>query len=341
MITTHYNYNLTSHNTLAMNVECSCYMEYTAPEDIPFILSSIRKDVERMHIGGGSNLLFTTNYPGVVLHSAIKGIETIEDSEDHIIVKVGSGVVMDEFIRWACDNNLWGVENLSGIPGEVGASAVQNIGAYGVEACDSIVRVHVYDDVAREFTSIDVADCDYGYRMSMFKRPADKGRYIIHAVEYCLSKHPNPVVSYPALKASIENIDIKDLTPNIIRETITKIRNGKLPDPAKVPSAGSFFMNPIVDEATYNHVAAVVGGNEFPHYDMSNGYKIPAAWLIDQCGWKGKQRGNAGVWHLQPLVLVNPERKASPSEILDLEKEIVRSVQDKFGITLTPEVEHI
>ncbi len=341
MINTFYNYDLTAHNTLAMNVECSCYMEYTSPEDIPFVLSSIRKDVDWIQIGAGCNLLFTGNYPGVVLHSAIKYIDILENSGNNVLVKVGSGVVMDDFIKWACDRGLWGVENLSGIPGEAGASAVQNVGAYGVEAGDVIERVRAFDEVNREFVTIEAKDCEFGYRTSLFKQPDEKGRYIIHAVEYRLSKLPNPKLGYPALTARLENADIAALTPTAIRNEIIEIRNSKLPDPSTIPSAGSFFMNPVVPEETFRRIAESMGNTDFPHFKTDKGYKIPAAWLIDICGWKGVKKGNAEVWHLQPLVLVNPSRKATPQEIIALENDIIKSVKERFGITLSPEVEHI
>lgn len=316
-------------------------MEYTSPEDIPFVLSSIRKDIGWIHIGGGSNLLFTGDYPGVVLHSAIKGIDVIDDSDDYMTVRVGAGVVMDEFIRWCVEKGLWGVENLSGIPGEVGASAVQNVGAYGVEAGDVIEKVHAFDDVNREFVTINSNDCEFGYRTSLFKQPDEKGRYIIHAVDYRLSKLPTPKIGYPALKAKLAGREPSPLTPEDVRDAIIEIRNSKLPDPKEIPSAGSFFKNPVVSEETFNRIAEIAGNTDFPHFKAENGYKIPAAWLIDTCGWKGAKKGNAEVWHLQPLVLVNPSHSATPNEIISIERDIISSVRERFGITLTPEVEHI
>ncbi len=341
MVNTLYNFDLTAHNTFAMNVKCSCYMEYTSPEDIPFVLSSIRKDIGWMHIGGGSNLLFTGDYPGVILHSAIRGIDIIDDSGDYVTVRVGAGVVMDDFIEWSTERELWGVENLSGIPGEAGASAVQNVGAYGVEAGDVIERVHAFDEVTCEFVTIEASECEFGYRTSLFKQPDEKGRYIIHAVDYRLSRLHTPKIGYPALQAKLACTDISSLTPKAIRKSIIEIRNSKLPDPGQVPSAGSFFKNPVVPKETFDRVVKVVGNADFPHFATEDGYKIPAAWLIDTCGWKGAKKGNAEVWHLQPLVLVNPSREASPEEIISLETDIINSVKERFGITLTPEVEHI
>lgn len=340
MITTLYNYDLTGHNTFAMNVKCDQYIEYTSTEDIPAALSYAKKTT-RIHIGAGSNLLFTGNYQGVVLHSAIKGIDIIDESDNRILVKVGAGVVMDDFIKWCCGHGFWGVENLSGIPGEVGASAVQNVGAYGVEAGDVIERVHAFDSKNHEFVTIESDYCKFGYRMSMFKLPESKGRYIITHVEYRLSKTSMPKISYPALYAKLNGIIDVSLTPTMIRDEITKIRDSKLPDPKRIPSAGSFFKNPIVSEETFNNIIDVVGNSDVPHYKTDNGYKIPAAWLIDSCGWKGVKKGNAEVWYKQPLVLVNPSRMALPDEIISLEHDIIDSVKNRFGITLCPEVEHI
>ncbi|WP_304968801.1 FAD-binding protein, partial [uncultured Duncaniella sp.] len=239
MITTIDNYDLSSRNTFAMKVKCGAFMEYTKADDIPFLLSTIRKDVEKFHIGAGSNLLFTRDFPGVVLHSAIKGFEIICKNPQEVIVRVGSGETMDDFIRWACDRELWGIENLSGIPGEVGASAVQNVGAYGTEACDAIVAVHAFDEVEREFVTFSKEDCRYAYRDSIFKKSDAKKRYIIHAVDYALTPLHSPNLSYPALKKAFEGKDVDSLSPNDIRAAVIATRDSKLPNPAVTPSAGS------------------------------------------------------------------------------------------------------
>jgi len=342
MITTTDNYDLTQRNTFAMHVKCGVFMEYTEADDIPFLLSSIRDGIGRIHIGAGSNLLFTGDYPGVILHSAVRGIEIIRESPQEVIVRVGAGETMDDFIRWACDRELWGVENLSGIPGEAGASAVQNVGAYGVEACNVIVAVHAFDEVEREFVTIPVDKCAYAYRDSLFKQPDFKGRYIIHAVDYRLSPVAIPQISYPALREKFKDISPDSLKPDEIRKAVADIRDAKLPSPSQTPSAGSFFKNPIVSEEAFMEICRKEDcGDKVPHYKTDNGYKIPAAWLIDRCGWKGKTAGNVAVWHLQPLVIINPDKKAHPSEVLALERQIAESVKDRFGITLQPEVEHI
>lgn len=338
MIKSYQNFDLSGHNTFAMKVKCGCFMEYDAAADIPFIFSSIRKDIDVIHIGGGSNLLFTADYPGIVLHSAIRFIRETGREGNTVFVEAGSGVVMDELISYLCSRGLWGLENLSGIPGEVGASAVQNVGAYGVEAADAIVSVNTFDTLNNEFVTIPASDCSYGYRDSIFKRPGYKGRYIIHSVTFRLSAIPTPDISYPALRDSFAT---PPSTPAEVREAVIRVRDSKLPDPATVPSAGSFFKNPVISPSQFDRVKEAAGDMAVPHYDAGGGIKVPAAWLIDQCGWKGYTDGNVAVWHLQPLVIVNPERKATPAEVIGLEKRIIDSVSSRFGITLSPEVEHI
>lgn len=338
MITTHQNYDLTSATTFAIPAKCGCFIEYDCKEDIPFILSTLRKDVDFLHIGGGSNLLFTSDFHGVVAHSAIKGIEIIEEDPSGIKVSVGAGVKMDDFIRWACDRELWGVENLSGIPGEVGASAVQNVGAYGVEAADAIIEVNAFDREKNEFVTIPRDECKYGYRDSLFKRPELRGCYIIHSVVYRLSAIPTPRIDYPALNRHFAS---PPTSPVRVREAVIAVRDSKLPDPAVTPSAGSFFKNPVITDAQLNHIRTIEGDDTFPHYQTDGGWKIPAAWLIDRCGWKGRVVGNVAVWHLQPLVIVNPDRKATAADVITLERMISESVREKYGVTLSPEVEHI
>ena len=338
MITTYHNFDLSKATTFAIPAKCGCFIEYDRKEDIPFILSALRKDVDFLHIGGGSNLLFTSDFHGVIAHSKIKGIEIIEENSSHVKVRVGAGELMDDFIHWACDRELWGVENLSGIPGEVGASAVQNVGAYGMEAADSIIEVNAFDREKHEFVTIARDKCRYGYRDSIFKRPELHGCYIIHSVVYQLSTLPAPHIEYPALK---EYFSTPPTSPLDVRKAVMSVRDTKLPDPQTIPSAGSFFKNPVISETQLEHIQNVEGNNSFPHYRTDDGWKVPAAWLIDHCGWKGRSIGNVAVWHLQPLVIVNPERKASADEVLRLEHEIMLSVREKYGVTLTPEVEHI
>ena len=299
------------------------------------------------HIGGGSNLLFTGDFPGTVLHSAIRHIEVISDSDDEVLVRVGAGVEFDKLCEWAAGRSLWGPENLSHIPGEAGAAAVQNIGAYGVEAKDIIREVRAFDLVSRKFLTFSVEECNYGYRDSFFKSPEGKDRYIITGIVFAFRRNGSPILEYGNLRETLLS-RCPCPTPSDVRETIISIRRTKLPDVGEVGSAGSFFKNPVVSREVFGNVVRVSGRDEasVPHYPVPGPggepwVKIPAAWLIDQCGWKGAVRGGAGVWPSQPLVIINASGEASPEEILALEECIRMSVSDRFGIVLSPEVEHI
>ena len=299
------------------------------------------------HIGGGSNLLFTGDFPGTVLHSAIRHIDVISDSDDEVLVRVGAGVEFDKLCEWAAGRGLWGPENLSHIPGEAGAAAVQNIGAYGVEAKDIIREVRAFDLVSRRFLTFSVEECNYGYRDSFFKSPEGKDRYIITGVVFAFRRNGSPILEYGNLRETLLS-RCPCPTPSDVRETIISIRRTKLPEIGEVGSAGSFFKNPVVSREVFGNVVRISGRDEasVPHYPVPGPggepwVKIPAAWLIDQCGWKGAVRGGAGVWPSQPLVIINASGEASPEEILALEECIRMSVSDRFGIVLSPEVEHI
>ena len=307
----------------------------------------IRNTARLKHIGGGSNLLFTGDFPGTVLHSAIRHIDVISDSDDEVLVRVGAGVEFDKLCEWAAGRSLWGPENLSHIPGEAGAAAVQNIGAYGVEAKDIIREVRAFDLVSRKFLTFSVEECNYGYRDSFFKSPEGKDRYIITGIVFAFRRNGSPILEYGNLRETLLS-RCPCPTPSDVRETIISIRRTKLPEVGEVGSAGSFFKNPVVSREVFDNVVRVSGRDEasVPHYPVpvpggEPWVKIPAAWLIDQCGWKGAVRGGAGVWPSQPLVIINASGDASPEEILALEECIRMSVSDRFGIVLSPEVEHI
>ena len=307
----------------------------------------IRNTARLKHIGGGSNLLFTGDFPGTVLHSAIRHIDVVSDSDDEVLVRVGAGVEFDKLCEWAAGRSLWGPENLSHIPGEAGAAAVQNIGAYGVEAKDIIREVRAFDLVSRKFLTFSVEECNYGYRDSFFKSPEGKDRYIITGIVFAFRRNGSPILEYGNLRETLLS-RCPCPTPSDVREAIISIRRTKLPEVGEVGSAGSFFKNPVVSREVFGNVVRVSGRDEasVPHYPVPGPggepwVKIPAAWLIDQCGWKGAVRGGAGVWPSQPLVIINASGEASPEEILALEECIRMSVSDRFGIVLSPEVEHI
>lgn len=339
MVTSLCNFNLIHHNTFAMPVHCARFVRYSVAADIPRILDALPAEMPVIHIGCGSNLLFTDDYAGSVLYSQIRYMRVLNETEHHVFLEVGAGVEMSLLISEVVERNWWGLENLAGIPGQVGAAAVQNVGAYGVEAGDCIDEVHAYDRRTRSFVRLSKRQCCFGYRESLFKSPSQRGRYIIHAVVFRLSIRPELHADYPALQAHLTN------NPTAVASDVAKaviaIRNEKLPDPAHVPSAGSYFKNPIVPCSVVKSIAAVEHC-EPPFYTLSDGMvKIPAAWLIEHCGLKGFRLGNAAVWHLQPLVLTNPDRRAAPDDIIALERHIVRCVKDRYGITLIPEVEKI
>ena len=346
MIKTEYYKDLTKMNTFGMKVKARCFMEYDSVADLVDIeFEELARPV--LHIGGGSNLLFTDDFKGTVLHSMIDFIEVISDEESSpVLVSVGSGVVFDDFCAWAAKEGLWGVENLSYIPGEVGASAVQNIGAYGVEVKDVIHKVYCYDTVEEEFVSFGVEECGYGYRDSIFKNPEIKGRYIVTHVVFALSRTPQPKLEYGHLKEAVEGA-ASALTPALVRKEIIRIRKEKLPEPSVMGSAGSFFKNPVISKEKFEGIEAAAKAEHgpdvtVPHYDLpDNMVKVPAAWMIEQCGWKGRRSGGAAVYQKQPLVIVNYTGEAFPEEIIGLEKRIIASVKAKFGVELHPEVEHI
>jgi len=331
MISKTYSQDLSGKNSFKMKLSCRCFIEYDSISDI------FDMDFEEMlqpvrHIGAGSNILFTEDFKGTLLHSAVKFIEQLENS----LVSVGSGVLFDDFCKWAADKGVWGPENLSAIPGEVGAAAVQNIGAYGVEVKDIIKTVYCYDIEEEEMVHFDVSECGYAYRDSMFKHAGN--RYIVTHVLFDMSKAEGPKLEYGNISRKLEN---KEITPASVRKAIIEIRSEKLPDVAKYGSAGSFFKNPVVPWETYQKVAKL-SCVEVPHYDLPDSMvKIPAAFLIEQCGWKGRRSGNAAVWEKQPLVLVNWTGMAVPDEIIALENKIRVSVREKYGIELEAEVEHI
>ncbi len=329
------NYDLSTQNTFRMKVKAALYIEYDNVEELQSLdLKALPQPV--FHMGAGSNLLFTKDFPGTVLHSNIKFIKYVDMGLDEVLLTVGSGVVFDDLIANVAGNGLWGMENLSLIPGEVGAAAVQNIGAYGVEAKDVISGVVCLDTKDWTKTVFKVGECAYGYRDSRFKH--ERGRYIITSVLFRVTRKYSPKLDYGGVRAALEGRDLQTLTPMDVREAIIGIRNAKLPDPAQIGSAGSFFKNPVITREHFERFATP----ETPHYDLPDGtVKVPAAWLIDQCGFRGKVLGGAQVYEKQPLVIVNASGDASPEDVLALENQIIASVQKKYEITLHPEVDHI
>ncbi len=329
-------YNLEKHNTFRMKVACECYIDYDNVKELEGLnFDSLPKPI--LHIGEGSNLLFTKDFPGTVLHSKIDFIKYIDMGFDDIPVMVGAGVKFDRFVEETCRYGLWGAENLSLIPGEVGASAIQNIGAYGVEVKDIISGVVCFDLVERKKVKFTVEQCRYGYRSSMFKEPENKGRYIVTSVLFRLSRKAMPKLEYKGLGEALGGKTPEN--PMEVREAVIKIRREKLPDPAEIGSAGSFFKNPVISAEDFGRVSP---DGTAPHYKLPDGtVKVPAAYLIDSCGLKAAAEGGAAVYEKQPLVIINRSGEASPEDVLALENRIIHTVKQRYGVELHPEVEHI
>ena len=323
-------YSLLEHNTFGMNVKAQRYVEYCTEDELLEVLPTLQGEV--LHIGGGSNLLFKGDYVGTILHSAITGIEVTRETADEVLVRVGAGVVWDDFVAWAVERGLGGVENLSLIPGEVGASAVQNIGAYGVEAKDVIAKVETIELSSGKKREFSPAECCYAYRQSIFKQQL-KGKYAVTYVTYCLQTKPVLKLDYGNIRAVIG--ERRDLTVADVRQAIIDIRNAKLPDPKVQGNAGSFFMNPVVSREQFLAIQKDYPG--MPFYEVDGGVKIPAGWMIEQCGWKGKALGRAAVHDKQALVLVNLGG-ATSDEIVALCSAVCHDVKEKFCIDIHPEV---
>lgn len=326
------NYSLLRHNTFGIDAKCKRFIEYSSVEEALQVARTIT-DADRplLILGGGSNLLLTGDYNGTVLHSGIRFLEQTDECH----VRCGSGFIWDDVVDYCVANNLYGAENLSIIPGEVGASAVQNIGAYGAEAKDLIECVEAVEIETGQICRFTNTECAYSYRQSKFKH-AWKNRFLITAVTYKLSKTYNPKLDYGNIRVALAAKGIDNPTAMQLRETIIDIRNAKLPDPKVLGNAGSFFMNPVVSTHKYNQLAQQYVG--MPHYTIDSEYeKIPAGWLIEQCGWKGKALGKAAVHNKQALVLVNCGG-ATGSEVVQLYKTIQHDVKQKFDIEIKPEV---
>ena len=328
-------YSLLAHNTFGIEARCHRFLEYVSIEEAQQLVGSLtEKDEPLLILGGGSNLLLTGDYQGTVLHSAIRGIHVVEDG-DIVYLECGSGEVFDDVVAFAVEHGYHGAENLSIIPGEVGASAVQNIGAYGVEAKNIIYKVEAVEIATGKVVVFDNADCEYSYRQSKFKHEW-RDKYLVTHVVYRLSKKFTPDLDYGNIRTALAAKGIDVPTAQQLRDVIIEIRNAKLPDPKVQGNAGSFFMNPIVDKEKYEELASQY--TNMPHYTIDAEHeKIPAGWMIDQCGWKGKSLGNAGVHDKQALVLVN-RGGATGAEIVRLYQAIQEDVKSKFGIEIHPEV---
>ena len=339
MITTKQNFSLINNNTFRIDKCAKVYVEYETETDlVDYVKSGALKDGKYIFIGEGSNLLLTQDFDGVVVRSLNKEISVVAENNKEIFVKAGAGLHFDDLIAYCVEKGFAGIENLSLIAGTVGASAVQNVGAYGVEAGDRIHSVRMVDVESGEVVEAGKSECEFGYRMSRFKKDW-ANRYAVVSVTYRLDKNPEFVLSYGGLSKMMEG---KEITLQSVRDCVIAVRKDKLPAVEEYGSAGSFFKNPIVSKERYDKVVKVLRDacdeSAVPMYEVSDSeVKIPAGWLIEKCGWKGQRRGEVGVWHKQALILVN-YGNGDGKDVQDLAKSIQTDVWDKFGIELSPEV---
>ena len=329
------NYSLKEHNTFGIDAKCRRFIEFEDDEEAFEVAEILRKSaLPYIIIGGGSNLLLTRDFDGIVVRSGIKGHYFEEDFTCERMT-CGSGEVWDDMVATSLKAGYYGLENLSLIPGDVGASAVQNIGAYGVEAKDFILCVWMVEIATGKPWMIGNEECEYGYRQSRFKQDW-KNRFLITRVTYGLARTFRPRLDYGNIRSELERRGITEPTAEQVREVIIDIRNAKLPDPKVEGNAGSFFMNPVVTRNRYEKLAALYP--DMPHYKVDSRHeKIPAGWMIEQCGWKGKSLGRAGVHDKQALVLVN-RGGATGAEIVALSDAIRKDVKARFDIDIHPEV---
>ena len=329
------NYSLKEHNTFGIDAKCRRFIEFEDDEEAFEVAAILRKSaLPYIIIGGGSNLLLTKDFDGIVVRSGVKGHYFEEDFTCERMT-CGSGEVWDDMVATSLQAGYYGMENLSLIPGDVGASAVQNIGAYGVEAKDLILCVWMVEIATGKPWMIGNEDCEYGYRQSRFKKDW-KNRFLITRVTYGLSRTFRPNLDYGNIRQELERRVITEPTAQQLRDIIIEIRNAKLPDPKIEGNAGSFFMNPVVTRQKYEKLAAQYP--QMPHYKVDYRHeKIPAGWMIEQCGWKGKSLGRAGVHDKQALVLVN-RGGATGAEVVALSDAIRQDVKAKFDIDIHPEV---
>ena len=328
------NYDLKEYNSFGLTVKAAAFI---AVEDEKTLQEALSIKIRpRMILGGGSNILFTKKYPGLLIHNKIKGKEIIRNYKQSVHISSGAGENWHELVCWAIANNLGGIENLSLIPGTVGAAPIQNIGAYGVELKDVLVRLEAMELKTGKVHVFKNKDCQFGYRDSVFKRKL-KGKYCMTKIILRLQKAPHRLnTSYGAIRKVLEENGDTDFGIRELSAAIIKIRQSKLPDPKKIGNAGSFFKNPVVPARKFKKLNNLYP--KMPHYLQPDGnVKIPAAWLIDQCGWKGKRKGNIGCHVNQPLVLVN-YGGGTGKAIQKLAEEIQQSVLEKFGVRLLAEV---
>jgi UDP-N-acetylmuramate dehydrogenase len=325
---------LRSYNTFGIDVFSNYFVAIKSEADLKLLIGSdIFLQNKRLILGGGSNILFTDNFDGITIHPSITDLEIIHENKDQVTIKAGSGLEWDKLVEFCVSRNWGGIENLSDIPGKVGAAPVQNIGAYGTEAKDTIEKVYAVDLKNGESRVFSRSECNFGYRYSIFKKNEYKDFLITH-VDFSLNKKPILSTSYGSINEELDKLDKKDI--RAVRQVIQKIRKSKLPPVSEVASAGSFFKNPVVDRQKINLLKQDYPG--LPEFKVNDRQiKIPAAWLIEQCGFKGYTIGRVGTYKEQPLVIIN-HGGATGKEVISFSAMIREKVANKFGILLEPEV---
>lgn len=327
------NFNLTGYNTFGIEVFAKLFLTFRNTQELKEVLDEYKNE-NVLILGGGSNVLFSGNIDGLVLQNKIKGIEVIDENANDIYIRAWAGEVWQDLVDYCVGRNLGGIENLSLIPGNVGASPMQNIGAYGVEVKDvfyQLQALHVREGYIRTFST---DECRFGYRESVFKNQL-RGQFVILNVTYRLSRYPRFNISYGMVENQLKLMGVQELSVRAVSEAVIAIRRSKLPDPKFLGNAGSFFKNPVIEKIEFERLK--LSYPHMPHYPSGDKIKIPAAWLIEQCGFKGYRRGNVGCHEKQPLVIVN-YGGATGKEVFDLSEEIIHKVYDNFGITLVREV---
>ncbi len=331
------NISLKQYNSFGIDVKARYFSAFTSTDELAELVagSPVASGRPLLILGGGSNILFTKDFDGLVLKNELKGIELVKEDARYYYVKTYAGENWHQFVSYCIHNNYAGIENLSLIPGNVGASPMQNIGAYGTEIKDVFYSLDAYHLKENRIQVFSLNDCAFGYRDSVFKKQY-KGQYIILSVTYLLRKQPVFNISYGAIEQELAKMQVKELSIKAISEAVIRIRSSKLPDPAQTGNAGSFFKNPVITKTKFDQLKqsfpAITG---FALKDEK--VKLAAGWLIEQCGWKGYRKGDAGCYEKQALVLVN-YGQAAGQEILDISNDIIDSVLEKFGVILEKEV---
>ena len=330
------NISLKKYNTFGVDAKARYFVSVSDYEELESLVTSFDPGENRhLVMGGGSNLLFTADFEGWILRNEIKGVEIVEETQEEVLVKAGGGESWADFVDYTVEKGWGGLENLSLIPGTVGAAPVQNIGAYGVEQQNTFVRLEAINLVTGRLCTFNRLECDFGYRQSIFKE-GEKGKWLVLNVMYRLRKNPEVNLDYAPLQKFFKGRDPRSISVKEVSEAVKSIRRSKLPNPEEMGNAGSFFKNPVIIREKFQRLQQDFP--QIPFYPAENGkVKIPAGWLIEQAGWKGKRKGRAGVHERQALVLVN-YGGATGKEILSLAQSIQRDVQKKFGIALEPEV---